>query len=124
LGHVPTVVPIIFLLGAANGMSTLARANIVSDIFGRAHYASISGALAMGANGARALAPIGASLLYQGLGSYEALFGALAVSLGAISTLWSRRTPVSCSTIRRLDRSPSTDHTPTGERGAHPAPAS
>jgi len=87
LGHVPTVVPIIFLLGAANGMSTLARANMVSDIFGRAHYASISGALAMGANGARALAPIGASLLYQGLGSYEALFGALAVSLGAISIL-------------------------------------
>jgi len=26
LGHVPTVIPIIFLLGAANGMSTLARA--------------------------------------------------------------------------------------------------
>ena len=68
-------------------MSTLARANMVSDIFGRAHYASISGALAMGANGARALAPIGASLLYLGLGSYEALFGALAVSLGAISIL-------------------------------------
>jgi len=87
LGHVPTVIPIIALLGASNGMSTLARANMVSDIFGRAHYGSISGALAIGANGARALAPIGASLLYRGLGSYEALFGALAVSLGAISIL-------------------------------------
>ena len=87
LGHVPTVIPIIFLLGAANGMSTLARANMVSDIFGRAHYASISGALAMGANGARALAPIGASLLYRGLGGYESLFGALAVSLGVVSII-------------------------------------
>ena len=87
LGHIPTVIPIIVLLGAANGMSTLARANMVSDIFGRAHYASISGALAMGANGARALAPIGASLLYGGLGSYESLFGALSVILGVVSIL-------------------------------------
>lgn len=87
LGHVPTVIPIIFLLGAANGMSTLARANMVSDIFGRAHYGSISGALALGANGARALAPIGASLLYGALGSYEALFGALAASLAVVSVL-------------------------------------
>jgi len=87
LGYWPTVVPIIFLLGAANGMSTLARANMVSDIFGRAHYGSISGALAVGANGARALAPVGASLLYRGLGSYEVLFGALAASLGVVSIL-------------------------------------
>ena len=87
LGWLPTVIPIIVLLGAANGMSTLARANMVSDIFGRAHYASISGALALGANGARALAPIGAALLYRGLGSYESLFGALSVVLGVVSVL-------------------------------------
>jgi MFS family permease len=87
LGWLPTVVPIIILLGAANGMSTLARANMVSDIFGRAHYGSISGALAMGANGARALAPIGASLLYRSLGSYESLFAALSIVLGVVSVL-------------------------------------
>ena len=44
-------------------------------------------ALAMGANGARALAPIGASLLYRALGGYESLFGVLAVSLGVVSVL-------------------------------------
>ena len=85
LAHVPTVIPAILLLGAANGMSTLARANLVSDIFGRAHYGSISGALALGANGARALAPIGASLLYGVLGRYEALFGLLAIALAVVS---------------------------------------
>jgi MFS family permease len=87
LGVLPTVIPIVVLLGAANGMSTLARANMVSDIFGRAHYGSISGALAMGANGARALAPIGASLLYRGLGTYESLFALLAAVLGIVSVL-------------------------------------
>jgi hypothetical protein len=87
LGLLPTVIPIIILLGAANGMSTLARANMVSDIFGRAHYGSISGALAIGANGARALAPIGASLLYRSLGSYESVFGALSAVLGVVSVL-------------------------------------
>ena len=68
-------------------MSTLARANLVSDIFGRAHYGSISGALALGANGARALAPIGASLLYGAFGQYESLFGVLAIALGIVSVL-------------------------------------
>jgi MFS family permease len=87
LGHIPTVVPVIVLLGAANGMSTLARANLVSDIFGRAHYGSISGALALGANGARALAPIGASVLYGAFGRYESVFGLLAIALGIVSVL-------------------------------------
>jgi hypothetical protein len=41
----------------------------------------------MGANGARALAPIGASLLYRGLGTYESLFTLLAVVLGGVSLL-------------------------------------
>ncbi|MBI3637202.1 MAG: MFS transporter [Candidatus Rokubacteria bacterium] len=85
LGWLPSVIPLIVLLGASNGMSTLARATIVSDIFGRRHYASISGAIALGVNGARALAPIGAYILYITLGSYERLFALLAVVLGLVS---------------------------------------
>lgn len=53
----------VLLVGAANGMLTLARATLISDIFGRGHYGSISGAMAMAGNGARALGPVGASLL-------------------------------------------------------------
>ncbi|MBI2216333.1 MAG: MFS transporter [Candidatus Rokubacteria bacterium] len=75
--------PVIVLMGAANGMSTLARATVVAEVFGRRHYGSIAGALALGANGARAAGPVGASLLTLALGSYDRVFwtlgGALAV---------------------------------------------
>ena len=81
--------PVIVLLGAANGMSTLARATVVAEVFGRRHYGSISGALALGANGARAVAPVGASLLRIALGWYDVLFWALggALTLVAIAVL-------------------------------------
>jgi MFS family permease len=62
-------------------MATLARATLVADIFGPRHYGSISGAIALGANGARALAPVGAALLQRWLGSYERLFWLLAAVL-------------------------------------------
>jgi MFS family permease len=78
-----TLVPFVVMLGAANGMSTLARASSIAKIFGSRHYGAISGAVALGANGARAVGPVGASLLVLALGSYERVFwlltGALAV---------------------------------------------
>lgn len=81
VAHLPTLAPAILLLGAANGMSTLARATVVAEVFGRRHYGSVGGAIAMSANGARALGPIGASLLIVWLGSYERVFWALAGGL-------------------------------------------
>lgn len=44
----------IVVLGAANRMGTLARATTHADVFGPGHYASIGGAVALGAHGARA----------------------------------------------------------------------
>jgi hypothetical protein len=79
--HLPTLVPVVLMLGAANGMSTLARATMLAELFGPRHYGSISGAIALGANGARALAPVGAALLQVALGGYDRVFGLLAVSL-------------------------------------------
>jgi MFS family permease len=79
--RLPTLAPMVVMLGAANGMSTLARATMVAEIFGPRHYGSISGALALGANGARALAPVGAALLQVGVGGYERLFWLLAGTL-------------------------------------------
>jgi MFS family permease len=79
---------VIVVLGAANGMGTLARATTLAEVFGPAHYASISGAVALGANGARALGPVGASLLYVALGGYRPVFWALAgtlVIVGAVA---------------------------------------
>jgi MFS family permease len=81
LGRLGTLVPFVVLQGSANGMATLARATSLAEIFGARHYGTIAGAVALGANGARAVGPVGASLLWVGLGSYPAVFWALAASL-------------------------------------------
>jgi MFS family permease len=79
--RLPTLAPMVVMLGAANGMATLARATTTAEIFGPRHYGSISGAIALGANGARAVAPVGAALLMVTLGGYERVFGLLAAAL-------------------------------------------
>jgi MFS family permease len=79
--RLPTLVPMVVMLGAANGMATLARATIIVEIFGPRHYGSISGALALGGNGARAIAPVGAAFLMLALGGYERVFWLLTVAL-------------------------------------------
>ena len=72
---------VIAVLGAANGMATLARATTLAEVFGPAHYASISGAIALGANGSRALGPVGVAVLYTLLGGYRPVFWSLAGAL-------------------------------------------
>jgi len=76
-----TLAPAVVMLGAANGMATLARATTIAEIFGPRHYGSISGAVALGANGARAVAPFAAALLQVWLGGYEPVFWLLAGAL-------------------------------------------
>jgi len=76
-----TLAPAVVMLGAANGMATLARATTIAEIFGPRHYGSISGAIALGANGARAVAPFAAALLQVWLGGYEPVFWLLAGAL-------------------------------------------
>ena len=95
VGRAPVLIPAILLLGAANGMSTLVRPSAVADAFGRRYYASVGGAIAVGSNGARALAPIGAALLGVWMGNYGNLFwtisGALALAGAALFTATTRR---------------------------------
>jgi MFS family permease len=81
IGLIGTALPFILVMGASNGMSTLSRATSLAQIFGARHYGAISGAVALGANGARAIGPVGASLLLLGLGGYPAVFWTLAASL-------------------------------------------
>ena len=81
LGVIGTLMPFIFQQGVANGMATLARATSLAEFFGVRHYGAIAGAVALGANGARAIGPVGGSLLWVGLGSYPSVFWLLAVSL-------------------------------------------
>ena len=84
-GIIPSLTPFVMMLGAANGMSTLARASTIAQLFGARHYGAISGAVALGANGARALGPVGASLLVLALGSYERVFWLLSAALACVS---------------------------------------
>jgi MFS family permease len=90
--HLPSLIPMIVLMGAANGMGTLARASIVAEIFGRRNYGAISGAMAIGTNGARAAAPVGAALMLTALGAYEVVFWILAAAtfLGGVAVLFAR----------------------------------
>jgi MFS family permease len=81
LALVGTIAPFIVLQGAANGMATLARASSLAEIFGSRNYGTISGAVALGSNGARAVGPVGASLLLVLLGAYPSVFWVLSVAL-------------------------------------------
>ena len=83
LALVGTVLPFVILQGAGNGMATLSRATALAEIFGARHYGAIAGAVALGSNGARAIAPVGASLLWVALGSYPAVFWTLSATLAA-----------------------------------------
>ena len=81
LDRLPTIVPLVVCLGAANGMATLARATIVAEIFGPLHYGSISGAMSVGSTMARAAGPVVSSALRTALGGYPGVFWLLAGSL-------------------------------------------
>ena len=81
IGRIGSTLPFTVIMGASNGMSTLSRATSLAQIFGARHYGAISGAVALGANGARAVGPVGASLLLVALGAYPSVFWALSASL-------------------------------------------
>jgi MFS family permease len=78
----------IFLFGTMKGALTLIRPSFVVDLYGRARYATIAGALAAFVLGATALAPISAGAAYDLLHSYDPLFWAFvivsAIPVGAV----------------------------------------
>lgn len=92
--YIHTVVPFVAMQGTANGMSTLVRASTLAELFGARHYGSISGAIALGTNSSRAIAPVAASLLWVALGGYESLFwffaAALVAAAGAVLVVRAR----------------------------------
>jgi hypothetical protein len=70
-----------------NGVATLARATSIAEIFGARHYWAIAGAVALGANGARAAGRVGASRLWGVLGSFPSGFWGLAATLWPCGSL-------------------------------------
>jgi hypothetical protein len=62
------------LFGAARGVAGLVRPSFVASLYGRERFASISGAMSTFVTGSTAVAPIGAGVGYDLLGSYVPLF--------------------------------------------------
>jgi MFS family permease len=76
----------VVLFGLGFGALTLARAGLIAEWYGRAHYGAIGGAIALCTTGARALAPVGAGALYELAGGYGPVLIGLAV-IAALSAL-------------------------------------
>jgi MFS family permease len=77
------------VFGAAIGAMTTARPALLAEIYGRANYATISGAMTASGVAARALAPLGIGAAYDLLGTYLPIWWALAALslLGAAAVL-------------------------------------
>jgi MFS family permease len=64
------LIAFVILFGMANGMVTLARAMTVADLYGTAHYGSISGLMSFWITLARASGPTAVALLYTAAGGH------------------------------------------------------
>lgn len=78
---VPTTLGVLafaVLFGIAVGAMTTARPAFVAELYGRASFGTISGVLTASGVAARAVAPVGIGLLYDGIGTYLPALAALA----------------------------------------------
>lgn len=76
------VIAFVILFGVGFGAITPARAALVSEMYGPAHYGSINGIVSMFITASRAIAPVGAGVLFTVLASYQpVLWTVFAVSL-------------------------------------------
>ena len=78
----------VVLFGMGFGAITPARAALVADHYGSTYYARINSILGLFITGARAIAPVGAGILYDLLGAYPPVFwlltGSSVLAAGAI----------------------------------------
>jgi predicted MFS family arabinose efflux permease len=70
------------LFGMGSGASSPARAALVGEVYGIAHYGAINGVMTLVLTLARSAAPVALGLLYSWTGGYTALFAVLIVSAG------------------------------------------
>jgi MFS family permease len=94
----------VVLFGAGFGAITPARASLVAETFGAAHYGRISGVLAFVVSLARAAAPVGASLLYASAGGARHGYDAVLVAL-LVLCLASAAAVLAAGAVGRQERS-------------------
>ncbi len=80
------VIGFVVLFGAGFGAISPARAALVAEYFGPAHFGSINGMVALALNLARAIAPVGAGIVIEATGGYQPTWWILA-ALSALSAL-------------------------------------
>ncbi|MFC4350705.1 MFS transporter [Fodinicurvata halophila] len=89
------------IYGAANGIMTIVRGLAVPEMLSRQAYGAINGAISAPSNAAKALAPVGAALLWSASGSYDSLLlaagaaGLLVVASFATAAWYSARSAAS-----------------------------
>lgn len=77
------------LYGAGNGIMTIVRGMAVPEMLTREAYGAINGALAAPGMLARALAPVGAAMLWTAAGSYDAvLWAIIGSSVVTVAGFW------------------------------------
>jgi len=76
----------VLAFGLGFGVATIARPAILADRYGTTGFATISGLLAVPLIITKALAPLGAALLYQVTGSYTAVAVAVAAACALAAT--------------------------------------
>jgi MFS family permease len=88
---VPNIVGVfcfVALFGAGFGAITPARAALIADYYGSTHYARINSVSGLFVTGARAIAPVGAGIMYDLLGTYPPVFWILVgISIAATGAI-------------------------------------
>jgi MFS family permease len=85
------------LFGLANGASTLARAGLVAESFGPAHYGSISGTMATLTAVAQTVAPLAVGMLRDRTGGYDIALWTLTGIAVVAAVLVTRGNPIARS---------------------------
>jgi MFS family permease len=75
------------MYGAGNGVMTIVRGTIPVELYGRAHYGAVNGAMAAPVFISKASGPLVAALAWSALGGYDGVLVAL-IAIGASSLLF------------------------------------
>lgn len=86
----------LILFGTSYGAKTLAKAAVIGELFGSAYYGRISSVMAVFITFAGTAAPVGAGLLYDYTGSYQAMLWGVVIlaSASAVVIALSRPDPL------------------------------
>ncbi len=84
--HWLPVLVFVTLYGASNGVMTIARGIIPAEIFGRARYGAVNGALAAPVLASRSIGPLIAAVIWSAAGGYDAVIWTL-TAIGLVSAI-------------------------------------